>query len=251
MILWKNVVKWSSNKELLKMKKMKNFRKMTMALLFMAVSMPLMAQINGEIRGRILDKTTNTPLEAVSVAAYLNNTLIAQATSNENGYYSLKPLTPGEYTVKTYLMSYKPSLLEKVIVNTGNMTLANFAMEGTEIIGPEFTITTYTVPLIEPTGSGQIITTDEIENMPYTSPLDMAATSAGIVQSDNGESLNIRGSRSGGTQYIIDGMKVEAPFNIPKNAIKEIKVLSGGIPAMFGDATGGIIIITTKGFALW
>jgi outer membrane receptor protein involved in Fe transport len=234
-----------------KINKMKNIKTMVMAVLLSAAGMSLQAQIAGEIRGRILDKTTNTALEAVSVAAYINNQLIAQDITNEKGYYSLKPLKPGEYTVKTYLMSFKPSNLEKVIVNTGNMTFANFLMESTEVMGPEITVNFYKVPLIATSGSGQIISTDEIENMPYTSPLDMAATSAGIVQSDNGESLNVRGSRSDGTQYIIDGMKVEAPFNLPKNAIKEIKVLTGGIPAMFGDATGGIIIITTKGFALW
>ena len=37
-------------------------------------------------------------------------------------------------------------------------------------------------------------------------------------------------------------------FTIPKAAIEEISVLTGGIPAQFGDVTGGIVIITTKSF---
>jgi outer membrane receptor protein involved in Fe transport len=46
-------------------------------------------------------------------------------------------------------------------------------------------------------------------------------------------------------------VKVIGAFSIPKAAIKEMSVLTGGIPAQFGDATGGIIIITTKGYVGW
>lgn len=222
---------------------------MTVALLFTAV--PLFAQVHGEIRGRILDKEKKSPIEAVTVAAYVNDKLVAQDFTNENGYYSLKPLAAGEYTVKTYLIGYTSVSLQKVIVNSQNMSIANIDMESTanEIGGTE--VIDYIIPLIEKTGTGCVITTADIDHMPYTDVQDVASTTAGIVQSDYGEDLNVRGSRSSSTQYIIDGVKVIGSFNIPKNAIKEIKVLTGGIPAMFGDATGGIIMVTTKGYVGW
>ncbi|MEP7265553.1 MAG: TonB-dependent receptor plug domain-containing protein [Bacteroidota bacterium] len=230
---------------------MKNSEKILMTVLLLLTAAPLFAQVHGEIRGRILDKESKAPLVAVTVAAYVNDKLVAQDFTNEKGYYSLKPLSAGEYVVKTYLMGYTPVNLEKVIVNTQNMSIANFNLESTshEIIGA--TVIDYIIPLIEPTGTGCVITSADIEHMPYTDVQDVAATTAGIFQSDYGEDLNVRGSRSESTQYIIDGMKVIGSFNIPKNAIKEIKVLTGGIPAMFGDATGGIIMVTTKGYTRW
>jgi outer membrane receptor protein involved in Fe transport len=38
-------------------------------------------------------------------------------------------------------------------------------------------------------------------------------------------------------------------FSLPMNAIAEINVITGGVPAQFGDATGGIVVITTKSYA--
>ena len=35
--------------------------------------------------------------------------------------------------------------------------------------------------------------------------------------------------------------------NLPKSAIEEVQVITGGLPASYGDATGGIVSITTRG----
>lgn len=35
--------------------------------------------------------------------------------------------------------------------------------------------------------------------------------------------------------------------NIPKSALEEVSVITGGVPANYGDVTGGIISITTRG----
>ena len=57
----------------------------------------------------------------------------------------------------------------------------------------------------------------------------------------------MRGSRSNATTYYVDGIKVVGNSNVPTSAIEQITVVTGGLPAKYGDATGGIISITTKG----
>ena len=223
---------------------------MTLILLITAAS-AYSQTMHGEIRGRIIDSLTHEPVPYVVVGALINDKVMASTTSNENGYYSLKPLSAGEYTLKTSSMGYHSYTMVKTKVNSASLTTVNFTIATTTIELPGPTVSIYVNPLIPNTGAGLILETKDIENMPYTSAIDMAATTAGVIQSDQGGSLNIRGSRADGTQYIIDGVKVSGPFNIPKSAIKEIKVLTGGIPAMFGDATGGIVIITTKGYTNW
>ena len=42
-------------------------------------------------------------------------------------------------------------------------------------------------------------------------------------------------------------LKLEDLPILPKSAIEEVSVMTGGVPANFGDATGGIISITTRG----
>ena len=45
----------------------------------------------------------------------------------------------------------------------------------------------------------------------------------------------------------IDGIKVRGSSNLPKGALEEVQVITGGLPANYGDVTGGIISITTRG----
>jgi outer membrane cobalamin receptor len=91
-----------------------------------------------------------------------------------------------------------------------------------------------------------VLDAEEIEQSLVRDVRDLAATTAGVYQEEEGGSLNVRGSRSDATQYIVDGIKVIGPFSLPKSAIAEVTVITGGIPAQYGDATGGIVLITTK-----
>ncbi len=45
----------------------------------------------------------------------------------------------------------------------------------------------------------------------------------------------------------IDGIKVRGSSALPQAAIEEVTVITGGLPAQYGDAVGGIINVTTKG----
>lgn len=73
----------------------------------------------------------------------------------------------------------------------------------------------------------------------------MAATVGGVQSNSSG--VSIRGAREENTFYFIDGIKVRGSTNLPKAAIEEVQVMTGGIPASYGDVTGGVIAITTRG----
>ncbi len=59
--------------------------------------------------------------------------------------------------------------------------------------------------------------------------------------------INIRGSRSDATSYYVDGIKVRGGVGLPQKGTEQITVITGGVPAQYGDATGGIISVTTRG----
>ncbi|HET6990046.1 MAG TPA: TonB-dependent receptor plug domain-containing protein, partial [Bacteroidia bacterium] len=63
----------------------------------------------------------------------------------------------------------------------------------------------------------------------------------------NGQ-LVMRGSREGASTMYIDGEKVYGGAGLPGGSIQQVTVLSGGIPAAYGDMSGGVVIITTKTF---
>ena len=67
----------------------------------------------------------------------------------------------------------------------------------------------------------------------------IATTVAGASTAGTGGGISIRGARSSSTWVYIDGIKVRGSSALPKSAIEEVQVVTGGIPANIGDATGG------------
>ncbi|MFN0189103.1 MAG: carboxypeptidase regulatory-like domain-containing protein [Bacteroidia bacterium] len=207
----------------------------------------------GEIKGRLLDSLSKEPLELVSVVALQNSNIVGGSQSDKDGYYSIKPLPNGNYTIKTNGMGYRETQINHVKVNAGKMTYLDIAISTSTYSFIGVDISDYKNPLID---KGQISTmmileTEDIENAPYMDIKQGAALAAGAYQEDDGESIYMRGSREDGTAYYIDGIRVIGDFRLPKSAVKELKVLMGGIPASIGDVTGGVVLITTKGFGNW
>jgi hypothetical protein len=212
-----------------------------------------LSQNVGEIRGRVMDKAQKEPLPFVPVGVFLNDRLVASSSSDADGYFSIKPLKGAVYTVKVQNLGYNKIELSGVIVSETKSTSLTFELVAMGIDLPIITLEEYRIKLFDPTEVSIMRTLDaeQIQNSPTTDIKSIASIAAGVYQEDEGGTLNVRGSREEGTQYIVDGVKVIGAFSIPKAAIKEMSVLTGGIPAQFGDATGGIIIITTKGYVGW
>lgn len=79
---------------------------------------------------------------------------------------------------------------------------SNAALQLVEIIA-------YSMPVIDPdTKSGSTVTREEYQNMASKSINSVAATTAGVYQSDESPLLNIRGARGSGATYYIDGIKI-------------------------------------------
>lgn len=88
----------------------------------------------------------------------------------------------------------------------------------------------------------------EIQHIPVRSINDFAALSAGVYQADaEGSALNVRGGRSTSNQYIVDGVKVRGTGELPQGAMKKVQIYLSGAPAEYGDFTGGLIVMESKG----
>lgn len=110
-------------------------------------------------------------------------------------------------------------------------------------------VTAYTTPLISRDGSasGATITREDISRLPVRSANEIASTVGGVNTQEVDNGIHIRGGRADANAYYIDGMRVNSNFsNLPKSSLGEVSVLTGGVPANYGDATGGIIAIQTK-----
>ncbi|MBK7958734.1 MAG: TonB-dependent receptor [Bacteroidetes bacterium] len=206
----------------------------------------------GEIQGRVLNEKGQGEgfVTVVLVADEKGTNPTRPVKTNIDGYYTIKPLTPGTYNVMVRHFGYETDIESGIQVNANGRTDVNFKLATSKAKGLKeavIKVKRFEKPLIAKGDGGEIknLTAEEIKNTGSRSITDLAASQGGVFQSDNGGGLSIAGSREDGVQYMIDGIKTNRA-NIPSNSIANLQVLTGGIPAKYGDLSGGLVTITTK-----
>jgi outer membrane receptor protein involved in Fe transport len=211
----------------------------------MTISVVATAQ-SGSLKGTITDKNSGEPIPFANVIAEKGGNLISGVTTDFDGKYTIKPLDPGTYDLKVSFVGYGQLSLEGIVVSANKISFRDIQLsEGIDI---EEVVVRDEKPLLDQDNlSGKTVTAEEIKSLPTRSVASVAATAAGVYQSDEGEGLNVRGSRGDATDYYVDGIKVRGSLALPQSAIEQITVMSSGLSASYGDATGGVISITSKG----
>lgn len=203
---------------------------------------------SGELQGKVTDADTGEGIPFANVAMTINGSLQG-AQTDFDGFYSIKPVPPGSYDVQISFVGYQSSTTTGVIVSSDKITFFDIGLQEKSQVLEAFVVTEYKKPLFEAdeTSTGATVTKEDIANLPTRNVQSIASQAAGVYQSDEGGSVNVKGSRDNATDYYIDGIKVRGSSSLPKSAIEQLTVVTGGVPARYGDATGGIINITTRG----
>lgn len=175
------------------------------------------------------------------------------AASNVDGYFEITGLAPGDYNIRASMIGYTVQLQTGIKVQINRPTQVNFSLEPTvlaigqtlEVIGER--------PLFETdiTASEQRMTSDEIDQKVVNDLNDLVGEQLGVVVQDN--KIHIRGGRADESLYIIDGQSIKDPLSGYSNtlyvnaaAIQELKIITGGFDAEYGQAMSGVIDIETK-----
>jgi len=203
---------------------------------------------SGTLKGKVTDASTGEPVPFANVSIEENGNSVTGGMTDFDGQFTIKPIPAGKYDVKASYVGYAPLQYNSVQIPAGKITFQDFELSASAEVLAEVEIKEYKVPLIakDQTESGGTVTSEEISKMPGRSA-DAVATTVGGVYSEDGEVGSIRGARKEATVYYVDGVKVRGSSSVPKSAIEQISVVTGGVAAKYGDATGGIISVTTKG----
>ncbi len=180
----------------------------------------------------------------------MDHVLTKEKTSNSTGENEVvtsfsNEIQKGNFKFKSkeQQVTYKQpgQLMDHVFASVDDMAeMVDFGDEsGGGLNLDEVVVTSYKVPLIskDNTTSGGIVTAEQIRNLPTKNINAIAAQVAGLSSADEGDEVNVRGSRSTGTEYYIDGVRVSGTL-IPGSEIEQIQVITGGVEAQFG---GGIV----------
>ncbi len=222
---------------------------------FTALSGSAFAQ---EISGRVLDDKKEV-LPSAAVQVYQGGILKGGNITDYDGNYTIKPLDPGYYDVLVLYTGYDSILVTGVVVSGGNRTTQNFTMakpKGHELAG--VTVKAYKKLLVDvDKPNSHILTKEEIAVVPTTQVSDLVALNPGLYQSKRGGDLNVGGARTTGIVYYVDGVQVQtistvggsvntSSVDMAQGSIDQLEVITSGIPANFGDVSGGVVNITSR-----
>jgi hypothetical protein len=223
-----------------------------LSILFVVLGLNVSAQGYGEIRG-IIKNTELEPVPFATVKILQGNVLIGGTQTNELGRYTYKPLNPGSYDMVIIESGHQTQPINKIKVIPNEATYVDVKMTPN-------TLGTVTVvaKAYDYTKAGVDKNMYTMKSLDATELLQLAGSSRGDIKgvltsisSDvietNGE-IHFRGTRGEATGYFVDGVRTLGASSIPGLGIENLTVFSGGVPAMYGDVMGGVVIITTKSY---
>lgn len=219
-------------------------RYLLLTFTFLLVGFAAFAQ--AKLEGTVKDADSGEPIVFGTVAIFQNGVLITGTETDFEGYYSITEIDAGTYDVEFSTTGYNPQRVTGMAITSGRANKLDMKLSAGVVLDVVEVI--YTRPVIEQdnTTQGVSMTADQIKALPTRNVNAMASMSAGVSSADEGSALSMRGSRSDATNYYIDGIRVQGNLP-PKQAIEELSVITGGVEARYGDVTGGIVSITTKG----
>jgi outer membrane receptor protein involved in Fe transport len=206
----------------------------------------------GELKGSVIDGETKEPIPFAKVIISQGGIIKGGTETDFDGKFHFPSLQAGSYDVEIRSTEYQPLKLSNVGISAERIQF----LDKTELNKPddvkqleEVEVRAFKVPLINKDGgsAGQTITREDIAKLPVRDAAGIASTVGGVAESEGTGGISVRGSREDASFYFIDGIKVRGSSNLPKSALEEVQVITGGLPANYGDATGGIISVTTRG----
>jgi outer membrane receptor protein involved in Fe transport len=235
------------------------------AVLLGAVARPASAQaVYGSIGGTITDNTGGVlPGVTVTITSVERQTVDTVVT-NESGFFVKDRLLPGNYEVKAELQGFKAAVVPRVQVSVDTQTPVDFQFE----LGAM-------TETVEVTGGSPLLKTDRADvSMTFDTKqltdlpvLDRNFTkfillTPGTQQlgwqhaaSENPQGstqIQVNGQNFSGTGYQLDGTENRDPIlgiiviNPNLEAIGETKITSQNYDAEFGQATAGVVSVSTK-----
>lgn len=206
---------------------------------------------NGNLIGRVLDN--NGPIPAVNIL--IMDTGIG-AVTDMNGYYRLANITPGQYSVRYSSVGY--ATIFKDVTIYGNKTVEiNILLEeqaiqyqdvevfGTEIRDVSDTETSFLD--INPRnakvlpGAGEDVLRT-LQSLPGV-----------LAPNDFSSQLVVRGSGPDQNLIIIDNVEIFNPYRLygaismfNPDATDDIKLITGGFPAKYGDRLSAVLDVTSR-----
>ena len=207
---------------------------------------------HGTLKGTIYYADSRITIPGVNVYVMLGGS-ITGTTTDINGEFTLKPLNPGVYNLNISYTGMDSIIISGVQVLPDKIEFLGdiYMKEKSESIGG-IDVIAHKQKLINPEDPGKMsLLPAQLERTPGKRDMTNLITlvSPEIKVDTETNQIIVRGSRPGTSVYYVDGIKVSSTESLlPNTGIGSVTVYTGGIPAKYGDMTGGAIIMESKSY---
>lgn len=221
-----------------------------------------------QFRGVVRDAERGTPLAGVSISLGTTPDVDALAiNTNTDGAFFTDALPPGYYLCFFTLSGYEPLLIPEVRLSSGKETVLDVSLRPLSTTLPNVTIQAASPERRALQPIGEIpLTRDQTQRFPATffDPARLALAYAGVANTDDqANGLTIRGNSPASLRWRLEGVDVVNPNHLPNagtlgdrpttssggvllfsaQLLDNSSLLTGSLPAGYGDALGGIMDI--------
>jgi len=221
------------------------------ALLLALFAGSVSAQETGKIEGRVLDQG-GQPINGAQVLVI--GSRFGNIT-NPQGYYFINNVPAGLQDIQAQFIGYQTVTVRQQRILAGQTLTQNFTLAQSAVAVQAIEVVGERAPLVprDQVASKNIVTGEEVSQLPVDNPRNLLTLQPGVVATGRkGNSVSIRGGRSGEEAVFVDGVLVRnfasgnESLNLGTNALSEVDVLTGGFSAQYGDAQSGIVNYVTK-----
>lgn len=225
------------------------------SIIILCLAFPALASSNpptdGTIKGKVLDKQTNKPVEYATIALFKTSdkSLISGASTSPEGIFEIKNVASGNYYLEVTFIGYQKKSISNIVYKNGDdvLTVNNIlleldaeVLESVEVVGEknavQYDIDKKIVNVDRQLAATAGTAVDILSNVPS-------------VQVDIDGSVSLRGSSS--FTVLINGRpsplsSEDALQQIPASTIENIEIITNPSVKFDPDGTSGIINIITK-----
>ena len=227
------------------------------AVILLSASFNGIAQYTQTIRGKVVDQLLQQPIAGATVQIQgLNRSVV----SEEDGSFRITAVPIGNYHISVTHLSYKPSFVENVVVNSGKEVVLNLSME-IDIHAQQAVEVVEKSRKYRPLNdmslvSARAFTVEETQRYAaaVNDPSRMATSFAGVMSADDGNNdIVIRGNSPTGLLWRMEGVEIPNPnhFSSAGSSGGGISILSaqllsnsdfvtGAFAAEYGNALSGV-----------
>ncbi len=216
----------------------------------LCVSLSAQEQSRGQLAGKVVSYETDEPLSGANISIAGTD---FKTSTDENGEFVLRDVTPCTYQVEVSLIGYVKSRRSDVQVTPAQTTYLLFRLRVSPLILEREIVVVGERPIldIKLPATEREFDPAELQLAPLTDLKEIVSQQVGVIQDKS--QLHVRGGRSYENLFLIDELSINDPFtrsgygfNISPSAIGRMSLVSGGVNVRYGQVTSGVVDMQIK-----